>query len=64
MEKGRAIEARAFLLRCAPKIRGESDPATLQTLEAISDPRKLRELTDRVIDGHAGSWAELLRPAT
>lgn len=62
IKKGRADEALAFLLRRGKKVFGAPDAATLRVLKAITDPRQLEALTDRVIDGQASSWASLLNP--
>jgi predicted transposase YdaD len=62
IEKGRAAEALAFLLRRGEKAFGAPDTATLRKLEAMTDPSQLEALTDRVIDGQAGSWVSLLNP--
>ena len=62
MKKGRSAEALAYLLRRGEKVFGAPNTATLRILEAITDPSQLEALTDRVIDGRAGSWDSLLNP--
>jgi predicted transposase YdaD len=62
IEKGRAAEARRYLLHRGSKVIGAPDSSILVALEAINDPARLEELTDRVIDGRVGSWAELIGP--
>ena len=64
MEKGRTAEARKFVLRLGSKVLGTPDADTLRALEAITDPSKLEEITDRVFDRQAVSWAQLLSSST
>jgi predicted transposase YdaD len=58
--KGRVDDAREYLLHRGSKVLGKPDADTLRVLQAITDRAKLHELTDRVSDGQAVTWAQLL----
>jgi predicted transposase YdaD len=56
--KGRVAEAKRFLLLLGRKQFGIPDRATKAALEAITDPQRLEQLGERVLE--ASSWQELL----
>jgi hypothetical protein len=58
LEEGAAKEARKFLLRLGKKQFGVPDRATRAALEAITDPERLEQLGERVLD--VSSWQELV----
>jgi hypothetical protein len=58
--KGRALEARDVLLRGGRKRFGEPDSFATDRLNSISDHARLEALMDRLLDGSAHSWSELL----
>jgi predicted transposase YdaD len=58
--KGCTAEARRMIVRSGSRVLGAPDAVTLRALEAITDPNKLEEANDRLVDGKAVSWAELL----
>ena len=60
MEKGRAAEARFLLLRGGQKLLGPPDAAVRAQLEAIADLPRLEDMQDRLLDGTAKTWDELL----
>jgi hypothetical protein len=58
LEEGEAKGARKFLLRLGQKQFGVPDRATKAALEAITDPERLEQLGERVLE--VSSWQELL----
>ncbi len=61
VRKGRLAEARQILLDLGREQFGPGDEATLRTLNAIQDVRRLEKLIKRVLK--ASCWQELLPPA-
>lgn len=60
VRKGRLAEARQILLALGRQQFGPGDEATLRTLNAIQDVRRLEKLIKRVVK--VSSWQELLPP--
>ena len=60
LERGRLAEARATVLRWGTKRLGDPTPQVVAGLDAITDVRRLEDLLDRLLDGAAGSWDDLL----
>jgi hypothetical protein len=60
IRKARLAEARQILLDVGQERFGPGDEATLTTLNAIEDVRRLEELIRRILK--VGSWQELLQP--
>ncbi len=65
IEKGRregAAELRSLILRLGTKALGRPATTVRSRLESIEDLSTLKHLIDRVLDGKAKSWTNLLPP--
>ncbi len=62
LEKGRLEEARGLLLRQARKRLGAPTREAEADLNAIYDIQRLEDLVDRLLDGTAKTWDDLLTP--
>ena len=60
LETGRLAEGRSILMRRGSKRLGAPSPHIEAALNAITDINKLEDLVDRLIDGGAKTWDELL----
>jgi hypothetical protein len=61
IEKGRAVEARAMLLRQGARKLGSPAAARIVArINAITDIEQLENLIDRLLDGSAKTWTQLL----
>jgi hypothetical protein len=61
IDEGREAELKAGILRYAVKRFGQPGEAITARLNAITeDVERLRRLLDRVVDGQATSWEDLL----
>ncbi|HEY8505824.1 MAG TPA: hypothetical protein VIL46_14660 [Gemmataceae bacterium] len=58
--KGRIAEAREMVLRQGQKRFGEPDEAVRSALLAVTDRGRLERMNDRLWDGAAKDWSDLL----
>jgi hypothetical protein len=59
-EEGQEKEAKSLILRMGPKRLGPPDESIIAKLSGITDLARLDRLIDRLFDGTAASWQDLL----
>ena len=62
MDRGRAAEARAVVIRGGARKFGPPDAALQARINAIDNLPILEALIDRLLDGAATNWNDLLTP--
>ena len=60
LERGRLAEALGLVLRQGTKRFGAPSPQTQAAVNAMTDVKHLEDLADRLFDGTACAWTDLL----
>jgi predicted transposase YdaD len=63
VEQGREQEARSIIIRTGSKRYGPPSESIRSRLESISDVTALEAIMDRLVEGAASSWADLILPS-